>query len=230
MASAPACRRRRSWRSLHRRGAASTQDKVEHVAEGEPGLRHVDREIRDHALAGAAWRAQIDRIELEQRVTRKIHLRDEAGQECRTKQREMDVVWPPGVVVIAPWVGAGLDRVESIPSLTIGDAAPATQEIRVERCIVLVGLVYIASAGIGLPDLEQSVGQRPPVLTHNAAGDNDALAERLSVLARILRQISIQSTQALVGIDRSGQFRQRLLDRYQRLGRSTQRRGAIGGV
>jgi hypothetical protein len=49
---------------------------------------------------------------------------------------------------------------------------------------VLVDLVHVAPGGIGLPDLDQRVAQRPAGLVEDAPRDDDALAQRLAVAPR----------------------------------------------
>ena len=48
---------------------------------------------------------------------------------------------------------------------------------------MLVDVVHVAAAGVGLPDFDQRVGHRPPVLVDHVAVHDDALAQRL---ARVL--------------------------------------------
>ena len=55
----------------------------------------------------------------EQRIARKIHLRHEALREGVAEQGEVDVGRPPGVGVVAPGIGAGLDRDEPVVALRI---------------------------------------------------------------------------------------------------------------
>ena len=47
---------------------------------------------------------------------------------------------------------------------------------------MLVALVDVAAGGVGLPDLDQRVRHRPAVAVEHAAGDDDALAQRLAVV------------------------------------------------
>ena len=50
---------------------------------------------------------------------------------------------------------------------------------------MLVDLVQVAAGGVGLPDLDQRVADRPAVARRARGRDDDALAERLAgVLAR----------------------------------------------
>jgi hypothetical protein len=73
----------------------------------------------------------------------------------------VNVVRPPGIVVIAPRIRAGLDGQEAVAAGFVGRAAAAAEEIRVERSLVLVGLVDVAAGRIRLPDLDQRVADRP---------------------------------------------------------------------
>ena len=175
-------------------------------------------------LAPAFRRGLVDRVEVQQRIAREIHLGDQAGDEAGAEQREMDMVRPPAIGMVAPRVRARLDGIELVAPLRIGNAAPAAPEVRVQRRVVLVVLVDIASGGVGLPDLDQRVGQRATIFVQHPAGDDDALAQRLAIDPRILRHVVIQRANALMAVDRSGQFRQRLFQRDQRLGRPAQHR------
>src|SRR5918994_3077151 len=97
----------------------------------------------------------------------------------------MDVRRPPGVVVVAPRILAGPDGDEAVASLGIGNGAPRAREVRIERRVVLIGLVRIAAGRIRLPDLDQRVPHRLAVLIEYPAADYDALADRRAlVLAR----------------------------------------------
>ena len=58
--------------------------------------------------------------------------------------------------------------------------------------MVLIGRVDIAPGGVRLPDLNQGVGQRAPVLVQDPAGHHDALAERLAVLRGVPGEVMIE--------------------------------------
>src|SRR6059058_2669411 len=90
----------------------------------------------------------------------------------------MDVVGPPRVVVIAPGIGAGLDRGEPVPALIIGINPALAAEIRIDRGVMLIRRVLIAAGSIGLPDLDDGARDRPAVLVGDPAAYDDALAER----------------------------------------------------
>src|ERR1700719_5050180 len=90
----------------------------------------------------------------------------------------MEMVRPPGIVVIAPRIGAGLDRGEPIPPLIVGKDSALAAEVRIDRRVMLVRRVLIAAGGIGLPDLDYRARDRPAILVGDAALHDDALAER----------------------------------------------------
>ena len=73
---------------------------------------------RDQPLARlrVAHRVE-DRVLREQRVAGEVHLRHQPLGERAPEQREVDVRGPPGVGVVAPRVGAGLDRDEPVAAL-----------------------------------------------------------------------------------------------------------------
>src|SRR5947207_8942754 len=87
------------------------------------------------------------RVVLEQRIAREVHLRDEALHEALPEKREMDVRGAPGVVVVAPWVLARADRHEAVVAVLVREEAPGTGEIRIDRRVVLVDTMVVASGG-----------------------------------------------------------------------------------
>ena len=74
------------------------------------------------------------------------------------------MIGPPGIVVIAPGIGAGLYGVEAVTALRIGDATACTKKVRIERSAMLIRLMDVASCGIGLPDLQKRIRLRPAIL------------------------------------------------------------------
>src|SRR6266849_862777 len=51
-----------------------------------------------------------DRVERPERVAREVHLRHEPARELGAEQREVNVRRTPSVGMVAPRIGAGLDR------------------------------------------------------------------------------------------------------------------------
>jgi hypothetical protein len=90
---------------------------------------------------------------------------------------------PPGVQVVAPWVGARLDRDEPVAALAVGQAPAGAVEVGVERGVVVVDAVVVAAGRVGLPDLQERVRDRPPVGIEDPAGEDDPLAERGGAVA-----------------------------------------------
>src|SRR5689334_25424897 len=88
----------------------------------------------------------------------------------------MDVCRSPGVVVVHPRVGARLDRGEAVVAVRVGDAATQAVEERIQRRGPVVAGVAVASTGVGLPHLEQCVGDGFSVAVEYAAVNDDALS------------------------------------------------------
>ena len=102
-----------------------------------------------------------DRVLREQRVTGEVHLGHQPLRERPAEQREVDVGRPPGVEVVPPRIGTRLDRDEPVPAVGVGHAAAGAVEVGVERCRVVVDLVRVPAGRVRLPDLDQSVSDRP---------------------------------------------------------------------
>src|SRR5262245_61305716 len=101
-----------------RGGFASPQHDVK--AEAKRPIRNgvLQIETRDHALARLFIGYRIeDRIEGEQVVTWEVHLRHQAREEGVAEHREMDVVRPPRIMMIAPRISARLHRDEAVIAL-----------------------------------------------------------------------------------------------------------------
>jgi len=56
-------------------------------------------------------------IKRQERVAREIHLSDQAGSKGRPENREMDMCWTPGIVMVAPRVFARTNGFESKAAL-----------------------------------------------------------------------------------------------------------------
>src|SRR5258707_13709064 len=96
--------------------------------------------------------------------------------------REMDVSRPPGVMMVAPRIGAGFYRDEPVVTLGIRLRAPRSGKIRIERRRMLVADVDITAAGIGLPDFEQRIRHAATVFVQHMAVHDDAFAERFALV------------------------------------------------
>src|SRR6185369_7239991 len=129
----------------------------------------------------------------------------------------MDMCRAPSVVMVAPRIFSGADRDEAIAPLGIGQRPPGARKIRIERRVVLVGAMRVASGGIRLPDLDERMRGGFSVLVEHASADDDALADRLALV--LARQVVIARLEVVVAEDRAGQLRERLRRDDERLSR-----------
>ena len=150
-----------------------------------------------------------------QRVAGKVHLRDQALRERPAEQREVDVRGPPGVGVIAPRVGAGLDRDEPVPALGVGQAAARAGEVRVQRGRVVVDLVRYRPAALACQISTSVSGHGPPVAVQHPAGDDDPLAQRLAGV--LGGQVGVGGRDPPLAEQRPGDLGQPLRQQQQRL-------------
>jgi hypothetical protein len=88
--------------------------------------------------------------------------------------------------------------------------------------------VRIAASRIRLPDLDERVGQRPPVLVHHASGQDDALADGLAGV--LPREVVLRRGERAVRVRRAGELRHRLRNLDRRLVRVPQPVAAVVGI
>ena len=132
----------------------------------------------------------------------------------------------PGVVVVLPRVGPWLDRDEPVAALVVSEASPRAGEVGVERGRVPVELVGVAARGVGLPDLDQAVPDRPPVAVRDAARDDDPLPQGLALV--LAGQVVVQLPDRPAPVSRSGGIREGPWEDDQRLsGRPEARRDVV---
>ena len=80
-----------------------------------------------------------NRIKLEQRIARKVHLRHQPVFNLVAQHRKVDVVGSPGVVVVTPGIGPRFDGVELVIPLIIKNkpttkgATPASKEYQLNN-------------------------------------------------------------------------------------------------
>src|SRR5712691_1316172 len=215
--------------ALHRRGIAAAQHDVEAV--GKCPFRNgvLPVEHRDQATARfLVGDRVVHRVVLQQRVSRKIHLRDHTREERGSKQRERDVRRAPGVIVVAPGILARPDADEAVAAFSVGHGAPGAGEVRIERRIVLIGTVRIAPGTVCLPDFDQGVRHRPAVLVQHAPAHDNALADRLAPV--LAGEIVVGRLDVAVAEDRAGQLGQRLRRHDERLRRAALLRRGVRRV
>src|SRR5215471_10900710 len=172
----------RSWLVLHRGFVAAAQDDIEPVAkavfrDGRVPVEQGDQPF-PRCLASDAIEYGIKRQE---RVAREIHLSDQAGSKCRAENREMDVCWTPGIVMVAPRVFARTNGFKSKAAFRVGNKRRAAGEVRVERGIMLIAGVKVAPGGIGLPDLDKGPSNGPTILVQNPPAHQDPFPEGFPV-------------------------------------------------
>ena len=84
------------------------------------------------------------------------------------------MVGPPGVGVVAPRIGAGLDGDELIPAIRIGEDPAFALEVGVERRIMRVTRMVVAAGGVGLPDFDHGVGHGVAIFVGHSPTHDDA--------------------------------------------------------
>src|SRR4029077_10293015 len=106
----------------------------------------------------------------------------------------MDVLRPPCVVMISPRISAGPYGDEAIVALSICKRLSHAREVWIQWRIVLIALVEIASRGIGLPNLNQRIANRPAILIEYSPADYNSLAEGLaSALPRQVESLRLDN-------------------------------------
>jgi hypothetical protein len=133
-------------------------------------------------------------------------LGDEACEKAGSEEREVNVCRAPGVVMIAPWIGAGLDAGEAIGTGVIGEKAAATGEIGIEWSVVLIGFVAIPAGGVCLPYLDESTADGQAVLVEDAAAYDDTFAEWLAGV--LFGQVIVELREFTVAEDGARKFRE----------------------
>src|SRR6266850_5593711 len=116
----------------------------------------------------------------------------------------MDMRRAPGVVVVAPGILARPDADETVTAFGVGHSAPGAGEVRIERCIVLIGAVRIAPGRVRLPDFDQGVRHRRAVLVQHTPAHDYALADRLAPV--LAGEIVVGRLDVAVAEDRAGQL------------------------
>src|SRR5438309_12084526 len=134
----------------------------------------------------------------------------------------------PGVVVVAPGILAGPYADETVTTFGVGHGAPGAGEVRIERCIVLIGAVRVAPGRVRLPDFDQGVRHRLAVLVEHAPAHDNALADRLAPV--LAGEIVVGRFDVAVAEDRAGQLGQGLRRHDERLRRASLLRRGVRRV
>src|SRR5436309_476719 len=139
----------------------------------------------------------------------------------------MNVSRSPRVWVILPGIGARANRDEAIHAVLVREAAAVAEEVGIQRRVVLIHAVPVPAGGIGLPDLNERVGQRRPALVEHAAGDDDPLSHRLGACPHVRRQVAVLRVDRAECRSRAGDLGQGMRQRDEWLFRSAARRGTV---
>src|SRR5215469_8480388 len=166
-------------------------------------------EFRDQPLSGSFIRYGLeDGVVGKQWIARKVHLCNQARDKRGPKDRKVNVCRPPRVVMIEPGICAGLDGDEAVRAMCIGQGSPRTTKVRIERGGMLVLNMPIPSGGVRLPNLDECIGNGPPVAVENAPAYDDAFTDWLTCV--LAGQIVIVLPNFLVPKNGSGNFRKRV--------------------
>src|SRR5260370_25194078 len=139
-------------------GLAPAHYKIESITECIFGNSNFDIKFGYQSFARrTVGDAVEDRVEGQKRIAGKIHLSSEASGETRTEQTEVNMIWPPSIVMIAPRIRARLDRHEAVRAVRVRDHSSDTGEMRIERRLVLILGVSVAAGGVRLPNFDHGV-------------------------------------------------------------------------
>ena len=119
----------------------------------------------------------------------------------------MDMSGAPAIDIVAPGIGAGLHGAEVVVSGRIRQRAAAAAEIGIDRREIGVLLVPVASAGIGLPYLDERVGYRLAIAVEYVTVNDRLLADRLALFGIIEDEIVIERAEFVRRKYRAGYLR-----------------------
>src|SRR5678815_4590450 len=91
----------------------------------------------------------------------------------------MDVRRPPRVGMVQPRISPRFYREIAVFAPIVSHAAPSAREVGIERRVMLIDGMTIASSGIGLPDFDQRVGNGFIIFIQYPADDDDAFTQCL---------------------------------------------------
>src|SRR4030095_16223376 len=89
----------------------SSKYNIEFVCQGKFGFSPIHVEPGNHQFPGLNRNRLKNRVKLKQRISGKIHLSNQAVPDLVSNYREMYMIGPPGIVMIAPGIGTRLDRI-----------------------------------------------------------------------------------------------------------------------
>src|SRR5206468_6820912 len=127
---------------------------------------------------------------------------------------EVDVRGAPRIRVVLPWVRARLHGDEAVVAVVISERPAGAGEVRVEQGRMTVAVVAVAARGVCLPDLDQGVPHRAPVLLEQPACHGDPLAERVAVV--LASEVIVEFSDVAVAVDGASKVTEVVRPREQR--------------
>ncbi len=140
----------------------------------------------------------------EQRISGKVHLRNQSRKKRSAKHREVNVRRTPRIVVIKPRIRSRLDGDEAVDSIFVGERASGPGKIRIQWRRMLIDGVNVTPRRIRLPQFNQRARNRTAVAVQHAPGHDNALAQWLTRM--LTREIVVRLADLSVSINRAGDF------------------------
>src|SRR5690349_15618573 len=188
--------------------AAPAQHNIEAVGEALQRARCVEIEPCGQTICRrVVGDGRDDGIVGDERIALEIHLGYQSLRKAGSEHRKMDVGRPPAVDAISKRICARLDRPEEVIAPLIGQHPAATTEVRVDRRDIGVVAVTVASAGIGLPYLDERVGYRLAIAVEYVTVNDRLLADRLALFGIIEDEIVIERAEFVRRKYRAGYLR-----------------------
>ena len=207
----------------------AAENDIETKAERMAGHRRAPVKQGYQAMSSfIVWNAIKNRIEWQQRISGKIHLRDQAREQPGSEERKVNVGRAPGIGVILPRVSTRFYGNQTVIALAIRQHASAAREIRVERRAMLIHAMAIASRRIGLPDFDQRSGNRASLFIQDTPAHNDAFSDGFA--AMLPSEVIIVLADVAMAEDRATKLRQGVREQDQGPFWESFARGSVGGV
>src|SRR3984893_1103861 len=124
--------------------------------------------------------------------------------------------------MVAPRIRSGHDGGEVVITIRIGQGAPATGKVRIERRRMLVRVVEVAPGRVALPDLHQGVSYRKSIVVDHPARYRNTLSDRLTSM--LSSEIVVGLADLIVPEERSCNLRQRVGKHDERFARCPKKR------
>src|ERR1700678_3272945 len=137
----------------------------------------------------------------------------------------MNMLRPPRILMIPPWIRARFNRDEPVSPFSIGYHPPTSGKIWVDRRAVLVRFMQVPPGGVRLPHFYQRFAHRPAFFVQHAPAHDDPFTQGLSAVLR--RQVAIACGDQGVPENRPSRFCFCMWQQDQRFRRRALRRRNI---